>query len=467
MSVRKLVKKLSHPIKQGLKYVYAFVPPRFRYGKVFWDTYNFLQESQWWSREKLEEYQMQQLKKLLQHAYENVPYYRRVFDERRLKPKDIQNFDDLKKLPYLTKDIFKTHFKEIVATNVKLKGLPKGHTSGTTGKPIQFYQDSGSEQKELAFIYHQWSRVGVKPGDSIIQLRGAIIEGSRKSYYDPINKVLRLSPRLDSKKTVCYYLEKMHQFGAGYFHGYPSSISIFASMIKKYGLPVRFKLKAVLFASESIYQWQKEITQEVFNCRIFSHYGMAERAVLAGECEKNNSYHCVPQYGFTEIHPETNEIIGTSFLNHVNPFIRYKTTDCILQMTGSNCNECGRQYYPVFSGIEGRLEDYIITPKGIPISPAVITFPFKEIKTIKSTQLIQTSLNRIKLKVVPWEHCSHKIFDEEIEQLCHGLQSMLGPEMKIETELVESIQHTKSGKFRWIISEVSRGSLEDGLKDCK
>jgi phenylacetate-CoA ligase len=51
-----------------------------------------LQESQWWSRQQLEEYQLQQLSKLLHHAYENVPYYRKVFGERGLKPKDVQDF---------------------------------------------------------------------------------------------------------------------------------------------------------------------------------------------------------------------------------------------------------------------------------------------------------------------------------------------------------------------------------------
>lgn len=84
MSIRNLAKKLPFPIKQGLKYVYGRVPLSIRYGKVFRETYKFLQESQWWSREKLEEYQMKQLEKLLTHSYENVPYYRRIFDERDL-----------------------------------------------------------------------------------------------------------------------------------------------------------------------------------------------------------------------------------------------------------------------------------------------------------------------------------------------------------------------------------------------
>lgn len=95
MMVINLAKNLPYPLKQGLKYVYSVIPLPIRYGKVFRDTYAFLQESQWWSKEQLEEYQLQQLSTLLQHAYENVPYYHRIFDERGLKPKDIQDFKDL------------------------------------------------------------------------------------------------------------------------------------------------------------------------------------------------------------------------------------------------------------------------------------------------------------------------------------------------------------------------------------
>lgn len=75
MNVKDFAKPLPYPVKQGLRYIYGAIPPRFRYGKVFWQTYNFLQESQWWSKEKLEEYQMQRLNSLLYDACENVPYY--------------------------------------------------------------------------------------------------------------------------------------------------------------------------------------------------------------------------------------------------------------------------------------------------------------------------------------------------------------------------------------------------------
>jgi len=73
MNTKDLAKNLHYPLKQGLKYVYGAIHIPILYGMVFRETYAFLQESQWWSRERLEEYQLQQLSKLLHHAYENVP----------------------------------------------------------------------------------------------------------------------------------------------------------------------------------------------------------------------------------------------------------------------------------------------------------------------------------------------------------------------------------------------------------
>ena len=100
--IGKVYRRLPKSVQYAVGYAYGTIPPPIRYGRVFRETYAFLQESQWWSREQLEEYQLEQLSKLLHHAYGNVPYYRRVFDERGSKPRDIHDFKDLQQLPYLT-----------------------------------------------------------------------------------------------------------------------------------------------------------------------------------------------------------------------------------------------------------------------------------------------------------------------------------------------------------------------------
>ena len=194
MILGKFAELLPYPLRQALRYAYGAIPLTTRYGKVFRDTYAFLQESQWWSKEKLEEYQMQQLSRLLHHAYENVPYYRRVFDERGLKPKDIQDIGDLKRLPYLTKEIIQGNLPDLVATNYPQSKLQYVTTGGSTGIPLGLYHERGvSDAKEWAFMLTQWNRVGYRMSDKCVILRGNVVQSANKGKfweYDPVSKDL-------------------------------------------------------------------------------------------------------------------------------------------------------------------------------------------------------------------------------------------------------------------------------------
>lgn len=445
---------LPHPVQRGTRYVYGALPLRVRYGKVFWETYKFLQESQWWSRNEMEKYQMHQLSKLLHHAYENVPYYREVFDDLGLTPNDIQELDDLKTLPYLTKDTIRARSKDLQARNFDQSKLPMSHTSGSTGKPLQFTLDPLTLEKEWAFICHQWSRVGYKPGDLRVELRGPI-NRNEPVHYDPAMKVLRLSPLIECKNKAALYLDKMQEMGVEFLHGYPGAISSFAFLIKKHKLDVPFDLREVLFASEIVYAWQRELVQDVFHCRGFSLYGMAEKVVLASGCEHTNDYHCIPQYGITEIDPDTKEIIGTGFTNYATPLIRYRTTDVASIPRPIGCEKCARNYYPVFARVEGRIEDFIVTPDGTQISPAIITHPFKDLTTIKDTQIHQEEVNKVVIKIVPTEANDSETVSREVKQLCKDLQAIIGGSVQVRWEFVEEIKRSNSGKFKWIISDVS------------
>jgi len=124
---------------------------------------------------------MQQLSKLLHHAYEYVPYYRRVFDQRGLRPNDIQNPDDLRQLPYLTKEAVRQNFQDLMATNYTKSKVRYVTTGGTTGIQLGFYSEEGVTQaKEWAFMLTQWERVGIKLGDRSVVLRGAVVHSANK-----------------------------------------------------------------------------------------------------------------------------------------------------------------------------------------------------------------------------------------------------------------------------------------------
>lgn len=303
--MKNLIRKAPKWIKKPIKYVYGLIPYEKRLGKVFWDTYNFLQESQWWSKEQLEEYQMKQLKKLLNHAYENVPYYRRVFDERGLKPKDIQYFDDFKKLPYLTKDIIRKNLSDLIARNFDKKKLQYVTTGGSTGVPMGFYQDKNTAGSiEWAFMLTQWKRVGFKIGNKCVVLRGNVVKSANKGKiweYNSSNKNLIISSYHITDKTLPDYIGKIREFRPDFIQAYPSAITVLARFMKENNIKKFPSVKAILCGSENLYSWQRKLLEEVFQCRVYSWYGHTEKCCLAGECEKSSYYHIFPEYGYTEL----------------------------------------------------------------------------------------------------------------------------------------------------------------------
>jgi len=461
MRIKKTLKKLPFPIKQSAKYLYGLIPIRLRYGKVFWDTYNFLQESQWWSKEKLEEYQMQQLSKLLHHAYENVPYYRRVFDERDLKPKDIQEFDDLKKLPYLTKEIIKENLHDLIAKNYSKARLQHTSTSGTTGGPLKFYLDKKvSMAREWAFMLIQWKRVGFQLGDKRVILRGDIVHTVNKGKfweYNSLNRTLILSSYHMTNEVLPKYIKKIREFRPSFIHAYPSAIAILSKWMKENNIQPFQDIKALLCGSENIYSWQRKLLENIFKCRVYSWYGHAEQAVLAGECENSSHYHIFPEYGITELmgkdekpitkDDELGEIVATGFNNYVMPFIRYKTRDI-----GTYCKQkcsCGRNY-PLLKRIKGRFQEYFVSKSGNLVPFPGYGISLKVSNYIETFQYYQAKNGYVILRIV--KKNGYSINDSK--KILKELTSRYGNDFDFKIEFFDNISRTKSGKYKYLIQKL-------------
>lgn len=246
---------------------------------VFRKTYKFLKKSQWWSKEQLEEYQLGQLSKLLNHAYENVPYYRKVFDDRGLKPEDIQDFDDLQKLPFLTKEIARENLDDLKARNYPGDKFEYVTTSGTTGTTGLYYERGVSRAREWAFMKTQWDRVGYHFWDKCAILRGYAVESEDKnnfSKYSLFGRWLILSPFHMSEENLPKYIEKIRGFKPRFIQAYPSAIVIIAKYMAENDIEPFQSIKALLCGSEKLYSSQRELLEGVFRCRVYSWYGHAE-----------------------------------------------------------------------------------------------------------------------------------------------------------------------------------------------
>lgn len=454
-------------LRRTIGHVYGKMPIRMqyqmRYGKVFRDTYEFLQKSQYWSREKLEKYQLLQLRRLLYHAYENVPYYRSVFDELRLIPDDVKTLDDLRKLPYLTREIIRDNLENLVARNYSESEVLFTTTGGSTGVPLGFYRDERVwAEKETAFITSMWRRVGFKLGDKRVVFTGYVVRSVEKGKfweYDLLNNRVFFSSYHMADKNLPRYIEEIRRFKPDFIHGYPSVVTILARFMKENGVESFPGVRAVLCGSENLYQPQRDLLEEVFNCRAFSWYGHTEQAVLAGECECSTDYHVSPQYGITELigkdgelvtgEDEVGEMIATGFINYAMPFIRYKTMDFGVH-TNQRCG-CGREY-PLLKRVEGRLQDFVVTEDGGLISLTALIFGqhFHAFSRIKDMQIEQEKRGEIMVRIVRVGGYA----DKDEKEIFQKIQKITGDQLFVQFEYVDEIPRTRMGKRLFLIQKL-------------
>lgn len=435
--------------------------------KAFRETYNFLQKSQWWSREQLETYQLQKLGKLLKHAYENVPYYRRVFDERGLKPEDIQDFSDLQKLPYLTKDVIRKNINDLKARNYPDNKFEYVTTSGTTSgamSPLGFYYEKGvSRAREWAFIKTQWDRIGYHFWDKCAVLRGYVSRATDKSKffdYSLFGRWLILSPFLMSDKNLSNYIDKLREFEPKYIQAFPSEIYIIAKFMKENDIDPFPSVKALLCGSENLYEWQRKLLEGVFDCRVYCWYGHAEQAVLAGECEVSSNYHIFPEYGIVELVDSSDkiitsgnklgEIVATGLNNDIMPLIRYRTMD-LARISDIDC-EC-RRNYRMITQIEGRLQEMIIAKDKRLISVTAILAAIKRLESfpqLKNVQFVQEKAGLLKIKIVKGSNYS----DEDENEILTSIDKNFRGSLKAEIEYVDHIPTTVGGKHMFLIQKL-------------
>ena len=112
---------------------------------------------------------------LVAYAYARVPHYRCVMRQRKLTPNDVRTVRDLSKLPILTKEHLRAAPGSFRAEGVSSKELEFRHTSGTTGKALQFYVHRRATPFQLAVWWRHRSRFGLRLGDQHANFTGKMI----------------------------------------------------------------------------------------------------------------------------------------------------------------------------------------------------------------------------------------------------------------------------------------------------
>jgi phenylacetate-CoA ligase len=422
---------------------------------IYRNTYASLKKSQWNNPEQIDDYQIYHLSKLLDQAYKNVPYYKKLFDGIGLNPQDIRELKDLQNVPFLTKEIIRDNLQDLKAVNYPDRSFQYIATGGSTGTPLGLYYERGiSRAKEWAFIKTMWDRVGYRFRDKCVLLRGFVIESAEKGKfweYSLFGRWLLLSSYHMTDDNLPHYVAMIREFKPRFIYGFPSSITMLAEFMKKNKIESFPTVRAALCGSENLYPWQRNLIEKVLRCRVYSWYGNTEQTVLAGECERSSYYHVFPEYGIVELvgpdgkqikeEGKLGEVVSTSLINFIFPLIRYKTMD-LATISKEKCN-CGRNQL-LLKRVEGRLQDFIVSKNGRLIS-LIITHADSQTRlyeNIKEYQFYQDVPGKLVLNIVKNDIYSEK----DTHHLYDVLSGDLGSGVDLKIRFVDNIPRTAAGK---------------------
>lgn len=450
-SIRSLYYALPQTAKNLISTAYGYQQRRTRYGKKFHETLNFLRESQYWSNEKLLDYQKQRVEEFLKDVIPNTPFYR---NDLKYQENSLENF------PLIKKSDLRNNLQNFYHRNLEKIPHIWAHTSGTTGSAIVFPISLEHFEREYAFhaLSYEWGGVSLTDRDKVAFCSGHPVAPPQQTkppfwVYDYANNWLYFSSYHLAAQNIEHYIRELESFQPKMLGGYPSSIYLLALAYEKFGKK-DLKLKSIFTSSETLLDFQRRKIEEAFGAKVFNLYGNTEKCAYIIECEKGE-LHLKLEHSAVEILNDLDEackagesgrIVSTCFGNPAFPLIRYDVGD-VLTISENQTATCGRGGV-LIEKIVGRVEDYIVTPDGRFVGR--LDHLFKDSLNIKEAQIVQKQKDEIIIRLV----CENGFNETDKDLILQEARLRLGDSIKIKFETVDKIARTLNGKFRFIVSEI-------------
>ncbi len=422
--------------------------------RSFTRNLNFLEKSQWYSRDEALTFQWKELEKLLDVAFTKVPYYRKKFQEMGIQRRDIRSLQDYRQLPVLTRTDITQNLSDLTPEDVSKESLHVHATGGSSGTPLRFYRTIESFDWRSACTKRAYSWSGLKAGDPTLHLWGApagkqSLQSRLKADLDHWMRGEVVIPTfLHDDKLWKHVYDEWKRHRPTHVVGYVSSLVRFARFVENSDLPPLPPAQGILAAAEQLDESIREYVESALRSPVFNTYGSREFMSVAAECEKKHGLHINSENLVVETAgspgTEASDILITDLHNYGTIFLRYSIGD--LGIISDRVCECGRGL-PLLESIQGRSVDVLKLANGRSITGLFFRHILKELPEVMEYQVWQDSLEKITLNVVlsgPLSEQSQNLMDNELGKL-------LGP-VKYELKQVSELQQGRSGKNKTIVS---------------
>ena len=413
----------------------------------------FNPEQETLTREGIEALQLERLQATVKHSM-NSPFYKQKFEEMGLKPEDIKSLDDVRKLPFTTKQDLRDTYPFGIAS-VPLRNCVRLHSSsGTTGNPTVILHT----QKDLDEWANQVARnlwmVGLRPDDMFQNSSGYGMFTGGLGFQYGAEKLGMLTVPAAAGNTL-RQIKFIKDFGTTALHAVPSYVTRIYEVMQQTGVDPRkdTKLRVLAIGAEPHSEEQRQRIEAMLGVKAYNSFGMSEMCGpgVGFECKEQNGLHFWEDYYIVEIvDPETlepvpdgeiGELVLTTLQREAMPLIRYRTRD-LTRVLGRTC-PCGRNHIRL-DRMRGRSDDMIVL-RGVNIFPIQIEKILMQFPELASNYLITLTTD---------DDNDNMTVEVELEELfTDDYQRLLNLEKNIKRALKDEILLTPHVKL------VAKGTL--------
>jgi phenylacetate-CoA ligase len=354
----------------------------------------FNEEIETLPKDKLRALQLKRLQAIVERAYTQNKFYRRLYDEAGVKPGDIKALEDIQKLPFLEKKTVREAYPygmSFVQPGRDGGALEVHATSGTTGKSVPVF----ATKKDIEYWANLNARelwmTGMRPGDILMNCYGyGLATGGFGFHYGAMAMDVMTIPMGSDARQHDRMIEFILDFGVTGMCMTPSVGLYLGGKAREQGIDFRdTKLKIGLFGAEP-WPWQTRLKlEELFNITAYDEFGMTEflGPGMTCECEIRDGMHawadaflveCIdPESGEWVNEGQDGELVWSWLAADGTAMLRYRSRDLSRMWWEERC-ACGRTH-PKIGAIKGRSDD-AVSIRGLIVFPsqveaALVKFP--------------------------------------------------------------------------------------------
>jgi len=404
-------------------------------------------------RKEIEKYQKQKLKKILLHAYENVPYYHKVLAQAKVVVDCRVNLKNFGKIPILTRDILKKEFEKLKSKEMGKRKWYINHSGGSTGQPVEFIQDNVYWQWNVANKIYYAHINGKDTGEKEIKLWGSdrdILEGTigvkTKIQNYLYNRVFLNSFDMNDKQ-MRLIVKKINKFKPKLLWGYVNSLEILADYVIKNNIKI-YSPGVVFSAAGTLTKGIRSKIRKAFRCKVVNIYGTREVGDVAFEIEENKGLYITDYTHKLEV--VDGKILITTLENYSMPLIRYDIGDV---SSGIAKPPAKGIQLSILKDVLGRETSIFKTKAGKRITPEYFIHMVGVMYNtgfIKRFQVIQKDYDWVIIKIV----LAGKKDTKKLKDIENVIKLVMGKNCKVDFNFVNKIKPTKSGKYLYTVSEV-------------